>query len=108
MTFHDIHSQVGSVPYITAENARFLYEMIFRERIGSILELGITHGTATCVIAAALQELGQGRITAVDLIDTQDAFQPTPEAQLHDTGNRLRRGDSQRACPTWFRKFRKL
>lgn len=86
MTFNDIHSRVGAVPYITAENARFLYDLILRERIGSILELGIAHGTATCVMAAALQELGAGRITAVDLIDTKDVFQPTPEAQLHDTG----------------------
>ncbi len=86
MTFHDIQSKVGAVPYITKENARFLYDLILREKIGSILELGVAHGTATCVMAAALDELGQGRITAVDLIEAEKEFDPSPEIQLSACG----------------------
>jgi predicted O-methyltransferase YrrM len=58
--------------------------MILDQKLTSILELGIAHGTATCYMAAALQELGQGSITAVDLVDVD--FQPTAESQLKQNG----------------------
>ena len=86
MRFSDIHSLVGHVPFISKANAGYLYELILRERPRKILELGIAHGTATCYMAAALQEIGAGTITAVDLIETADRFQPTPADQLELTG----------------------
>jgi len=86
MKFEEISSMVGSVPYISKENGRFLYDLIRKERLTSILELGIAHGTATCYMAAALQELGEGSITSVDLIEVKDIFKPTAEEQLEKTG----------------------
>ena len=82
MKFSEVNALVGHVPFIERSNAEYLYNLICRERLTRILELGIAHGTATCYMAAALQELGTGRVTAVDLIETADHFQPTPEQQL--------------------------
>ena len=86
MTFDQIASLVGHVPYIPKHNARFLYDLILKEKLGRILELGIAHGTATCYMAAALDERGKGQITAVDLIAAKDWFRPTAEEQLEKTG----------------------
>lgn len=86
MKFETIHELVGGVPYISATNARYLYDMVIREKLNSILELGIAHGTATCYMAAALDEIGGGKITAVDLIETTPAFEPSAESQLAKVG----------------------
>ena len=86
MEFQEIYSIVGNVPYISEKNAKYLYNHIIKDKPKKILELGIAHGTATCIMAAALQELGEGSITAVDLIEVKDKFIPSPEEQLEKTG----------------------
>jgi predicted O-methyltransferase YrrM len=86
MQFEIVHSLVGRVPFIREDNARYLYDLIHREKYARILELGIGHGTATCYMAAALEEIGVGRITSVDLIETEKHFQPTAEELLSRTG----------------------
>jgi predicted O-methyltransferase YrrM len=58
--------------------------MILRDRPAEILEVGIAHGTATCYMAAALQEIRGGRITAVDLAGAD--FSPTAGGQLERCG----------------------
>lgn len=84
MRFDEVHRRVGKVPFITLQHARELYAMIVRGRMSQILELGIAHGTATCTMAAALEELGGGMVTAVDLADA--AFEPSAEEQLASCG----------------------
>jgi predicted O-methyltransferase YrrM len=74
------------VPFISRNNGRYLYDLILRERLTNILELGIAHGTATCYMAAALHELGEGRVTAVDLLEARSFFSPSAEEQLNATG----------------------
>ncbi|MEO0794685.1 MAG: class I SAM-dependent methyltransferase [Verrucomicrobiota bacterium] len=86
MTFDEIHAKVGHVPFITEQNARILYDLIIKEKATNILELGIAHGTATCYMAAAIEELGGGKITAVDLLSVKDSFKPSAEEQLESTG----------------------
>ncbi len=66
MRFKEISSMVGSVPFISKDNGRFLYDLILKERLTNILELGIAHGTATCYMAAALQELGECQLAAIE------------------------------------------
>jgi predicted O-methyltransferase YrrM len=86
MKFSEINRLVGHVPFISTINARFLYDLIIKEKLFNILELGIAHGTATCYMAAALQELGGGKITAVDLVEAASEFDPAAEQQLSSTG----------------------
>jgi predicted O-methyltransferase YrrM len=80
MHWEDIHEIVAGVPFIKTSNAKLLYDLVLAERPARILELGIAHGTATCYLAAALDELGAGSITAVDLIDA--SFEPSAEQQI--------------------------
>lgn len=84
MEFAEIREKVGAVPFISPEHGLELYTMILHERPTAILELGIAHGTATCYMAAALEELGRGRVTAVDLAGAE--FRPTAEEQLQRCG----------------------
>jgi predicted O-methyltransferase YrrM len=84
MKFAEVERLVGSVPFISPEHGLDLYEMILRERPAHILELGIAHGTATCYMAAALDELAAGSITAVDLDSAR--FAPSAETQLATCG----------------------
>ncbi|HTW47460.1 MAG TPA: class I SAM-dependent methyltransferase [Acidobacteriaceae bacterium] len=84
MKFAEVQRIVGGVPFISPEHAMSLYNKILCERPAEILELGIAHGTATCVMAAALDEIGAGTITAVDLADA--AFAPSAEEQLARCG----------------------
>lgn len=86
MRFDEVSAIVGHVPFISKENGRFLYHLILNERLTNILELGVAHGTATCYMAAALQELGEGSITSVDLIEARDTYSPSVEEQLETTG----------------------
>ncbi|NJK63975.1 MAG: class I SAM-dependent methyltransferase [Synechococcaceae cyanobacterium SM2_3_1] len=85
MKFQDISAMVGHVPFITRKNGQFLYDLIIREQVKNILELGFAHGTATCYMAAALQELGEGSIVAVDLIEAKNSL-PLAEDQLEKVG----------------------
>src|SRR5258708_15635360 len=86
MKFTTIESHVGKTPFITKSNAMFLYELIVSQKLTRILELGIAHGTATCYMAAALDELGTGLITSVDLLNPIPPFKPSAEEQLQLTG----------------------
>jgi len=86
MEFAAIAARVGHVPFIERQHAERLYDLVVAEKPHRILELGIAHGTATCYIAAALEEIGDGLITAVDLIEAADIFRPSPEEQLAATG----------------------
>ncbi len=84
MKFAAVSQVVGSTPFISRENAQLLYNLILRQRPTHILELGIAHGSATCYMVAALDEIGAGQITAVDLLEAE--FIPTAESQLATLG----------------------
>ena len=86
MKFEKIHSLVGHVPFISKENAQILYDHILKYEPENILELGIAHGTATCYMAAALEELGKGTITSVDLKSAAETYKPSAEDQLKSCG----------------------
>ncbi|MFH1184749.1 MAG: class I SAM-dependent methyltransferase [Chloroflexota bacterium] len=103
MRFGTIHSMVAGVPFISEKNARYLYDLILRKKLTNILELGIAHGTATCFMAAALERLGQGAVTAVDLLGARDIFKPSAEEQLEQTGlSRFARIVRMQTGYTWF------
>ena len=87
MSFDAARRALTGIPYITPANAEYLYRLIREAGIRDILELGIGHGTATCYMAAALQEAGQGgHIDAVDLEEKRDFFQPSAEALVARLG----------------------
>ncbi|MEO7540198.1 MAG: class I SAM-dependent methyltransferase, partial [Pyrinomonadaceae bacterium] len=86
MEFSEVQRHVGGIPYINPRNAAKLYDFIVgNENISDVLELGFAHGTASCYIAAALEERG-GTLTSVDLIEAEDMFKPSIEDLLAKTG----------------------
>ena len=103
MQFAQIKQKLKGIPFISEDNAQLLYDLIIKEKLTNILELGIAHGTATCYMAAALDELGQGEITAVDLLEAKEKFCPSAEEQLIKTNlQNYARVIREQTGYTWF------
>lgn len=86
MKLNEVILNVGNIPFISKSHGSFIYNLILKEKLTNVLELGIAHGTATCYMAAAIEELNEGSITSVDLLDTIDNFKPSAESQLTRMG----------------------
>ncbi len=71
MKIDDVREIVKDIPYMTFSQAKDMTDFIFENRFRNILELGFEHGVSTCYIAAALDELGEGHITTIDLNDAR-------------------------------------
>lgn len=104
MKFEVVHSHVKDVPYMGLQKGKVMYDFILREQPTNVLELGFAHGTGSCYIAAALGEIGRGRLTSVDLLSSTER-EPNLEALLARTGLEpyveiVREHDSY----TWFLK----
>jgi predicted O-methyltransferase YrrM len=88
MEFEEVRTHVAGIPYINPRNAAKIYDFIVQnENIRNVLELGFAHGTGSCYIAAALDEVG-GKLVSVDLVDAKDLFRPSIEDLLEKTGLR--------------------
>ena len=83
--FEAVRSLLEGIPYIKPERARALYDFVLDARPGACLELGFAHGASSCYIAAALDELGSGRLTTVDIEDSAGR-KPSIESLLARTG----------------------
>lgn len=86
MKFETIHKQLDGIPYILPQLARELYDFILEKKPGNCLELGFAHGVSSCYIAAALDELGHGHLTSVDLLAASEWQHPAIEELLERTG----------------------
>lgn len=83
MKFEVVKTKTEGIPYISPQNARILYDLIVKENLTNILELGVAHGTSTCYMAAALDEIGDGLITAVDLENDSATQNPSLAEQAN-------------------------
>ncbi len=86
MKFEEVKKHVDGIPFIHPRNAEILYNFIVENKITKVLELGIAHGTASCYIAAALDEIGGGELVCVDLEEARNEFKPGIEELLQKTG----------------------
>lgn len=86
MDFTTIQNHLDNIPYILPELARELYDFILEKKPDRCLELGFGHGVSSCYIAAALDELGAGHLTTVDLVAAQEWQDPSIEVLLEKTG----------------------
>ena len=85
MKFEGAYDILHDIPFLDSRRARILYDFILREKPSECLELGFAHGVSSCYIAAALQELGRGHLTSVDLLLSIDR-KPNLEDLLARTG----------------------
>lgn len=66
MRFEAAREVVGNTPHTTPERGRQLYDHLVRYGARDVLELGFAHGVGTCYLAAAVHEVGDGRVTSID------------------------------------------
>lgn len=67
MEFEKISTLLHGIPYTSLSKGKNFYNIVINNKFQNILELGFAHGTASCYMAAALNKLGSGKITVVDL-----------------------------------------
>ncbi len=85
MKFKQVARLVEGTPHISTHSARVLYDFILTEKPEHCLELGFAHGASSAYIAAALDELGRGHLSSVDLEASAD-FRIRIEDTLARTG----------------------
>ena len=105
MNLETVKSHVAGVPYILDEMASDLYFFIMKEQPFECLELGFGHGASSCYIAGALDELGRGKLTSVDLFSGLEWQTPSIEELLEktDLAHRVEIHREQTGY-TWFLK----
>lgn len=67
MDINKIKQKVDGIPYMSYAQALVMTDFILSHQFQNILELGFARGVSTCYIAGALDELGRGTITTIDL-----------------------------------------
>ncbi|ROO29635.1 class I SAM-dependent methyltransferase [Salinisphaera orenii] len=85
MKFSNAATRLKGIPHISRHSARILYDFILTEQPRDCIELGFAHGAGSGYMAAALDELGRGHLTCVD-IERSRTFDPTIEQTLEGLG----------------------
>jgi predicted O-methyltransferase YrrM len=80
-----VSALVGTLPYMRLERARIVHQLILTHHLRNCLELGFYHGVSSAYIAGALQELGGGKLTTIDL-ERAKQLSPNIEDTLRLTG----------------------
>jgi predicted O-methyltransferase YrrM len=86
MKFDEIKQALEGVPIMTPAQGKVIYEHVLEAKPVEILELGTASGASAAYMAAALDELGRGKITTLDreqllpeILPEQRAFGKVPE-----------------------------
>lgn len=85
MRIEEVGGVVDGLPHMTRDQAREVTGLILENQSRDILELGCLHGVSTCYMAAAIDELGGGGITTIDLEVVRD-LEPNVETLLERAG----------------------
>jgi Methyltransferase domain len=79
LKLEQVQEAVRGIPHMELAQGRVIYEHVLEEQPIEILELGTARGVSSAYLAAALDELGRGRITTLDR--AQLVCDPPPEQQ---------------------------
>ncbi|PSO55187.1 MAG: hypothetical protein BRC40_07295 [Cyanobacteria bacterium QH_8_48_120] len=85
MKIDEIKTKVEGIPYMDRTQAETITNIILENNFNNILELGFAHGVSTCYMAGALDELGSGKITTIDL-EKANRLKPNIEQLLNTLG----------------------
>src|SRR5262249_23608038 len=66
MKLEQLQHRLAGLLHTSPERGGVLYNTILERKYSKCLELGFAHGVGTAYTAGALDELGTGRVTAVD------------------------------------------
>jgi len=104
MKFEALLKHIEGIPYISPRAGKVLYDFIIEKRPAECLELGFAHGASSCYVAAALDEIGAGHLTAVDLLSSAER-KPSIEDLLQKTNlGRFVTVEREQNSYTWFLK----
>lgn len=79
MDIQKVFNRVQGLPHMELDQAEEITRIITENRFQNLLELGFCHGVSTCYMAAALDEIGGGTITTIDL---ESALENTPGVEM--------------------------
>lgn len=80
MDFDQIKEAVDGVPVMSAAQGRVVYDHIMDCECTNVLELGTHNGTSAAYMAAALHELGRGKVTTLDRAQLMPKTPPEQQA----------------------------
>lgn len=72
MKIDEIREKVEGIPHMSFTQAKVITDVILENQFHNILELGFRHGVSTCYMAGALDDLGGGNITTIDLMSARE------------------------------------
>jgi len=72
MKFDTVMSMIGTLPGTANSKGKILYDFIITKNVVSILEIGFFHGKSTNFMAAALDELGCGKVCTIDIYSAKN------------------------------------
>ena len=78
-----IKDKIDGIPHMEFSQAKLISEIILENKFQNILELGFKHGVSSCYMAGALDELGGGQITTIDLLNAKE-LKPNIDQLLED------------------------
>ena len=73
---------IGSASAISPKRGKVLYDFILAKKPSECLELGFGHGVSSLYTAAAMDEIGSGHLTSVDLVSAMKWQKPSIEELL--------------------------
>ena len=82
-----VREALGDLPHMNLVQGRKLWEFVQEHRLKDCIELGFFHGTSSAYIAAAIDEMGEGSLTCLDLEYTK-RLEPSIEQVLDKVGLR--------------------
>lgn len=89
MDFEAVATIVDGHPHMRRPAGRKVYDHVIRTDARRVLELGAFHGVSTCYLAAAVDELGAGRVVTMDRSESA-RLEPNVFELLEQTGLRDR------------------
>lgn len=84
MDYEAVAAKIDGIPHMTRQQGQKVYDHIRATRSTSVLEIGTANAVGTSYIAAALDAIGDGRVTSVD--HTTARYEPGPQKVLADVG----------------------
>lgn len=88
MHFDTVAGAIDGVPHMNRKQGRRLYEHVIDQELHEVLELGCAHGVSTCYLAAAVDALGDGRVTTFDRVGALDL-----SPNIYDLADRVELSD---------------
>jgi predicted O-methyltransferase YrrM len=85
MKFEVILEKIGHLPATENANGKLIFDFIIEKKIENILEIGFFHGKSTNFMAAALDELGRGKVVTIDLTSAKQ-YNPNIDQLSTSTG----------------------